>query len=44
MNQGMGGPAGSNKAAAKRKRDSAQTQEMIRTVGPMLTERKKGYT
>ncbi len=35
MNQGMGGPAGSKyKAAAKRKRDSAQPQEMIGTVGP----------
>ena len=38
MNLGMGGPAGSNKAAAKRQPDSAQPQEAIRTVGPMLTE------
>src|SRR6266516_2042602 len=36
----MGGPAGSNKAAAKRKHERAQHQEMIRTVGPMLTEGK----
>ncbi len=40
----MGGPAGSNKADAKRKRDSGQPQEMIRTVGPMLTERERGNT
>jgi len=37
----VGGPAGSKEAAkrctdAKRKRDSAQPQEMIRTVGPTL--------
>src|SRR5215510_5131289 len=34
----MGGPTGSNEAAAKRKRDSAQPQEATRTVGPMLTK------